>query len=41
MVREIEQLVDQLSCEDLYFLKDKEHFHNKRISKRIKEKCNL
>ncbi len=41
MIEDQYQMIDELNCEELYFLKGKEHFKNKGILYKIANKCNL
>ena len=39
MINDLYQMIGDLHCQDLYVLKNKEHFRNKVTKKLIKNKC--
>ncbi|MBT3297697.1 hypothetical protein HN385_02140 [archaeon] len=41
MIENEYQIVDELNCEELYFLKKKDRFQNKGLLNKIDNKCNF
>ena len=39
MIEDPYQMVDELSCKDLFFLKNKGHMKNNKMLRKIKNKC--